>query len=578
LTLLNRANALGDLTNLRGQIAARRQTIVQLEARLNQPVASAEEQRLPDDLLKLREESIRREIALDKQRLTERTLQTKQAVAQDLLSEQEARRDAAQDEILTATDTIEKLQELRAAYRRRQEQAEKDGALQRGLQLEESIRKIDDEIAQIQSERRQTATNEEIAAATEQAQARKQAAEANAQLELQLAEATNQQLLAREIQIRQQIAELRKQRGDDQTVGPDALSRLEAILIAQARFEAQITQTRAALEFYQRQIELTNQGLAAGTINTQDGLAQLASYRAAIQQLGEQALPQLQAIRQAMAAMGTDISGMDQALLDLQRAINQGGLMTFAEQARLTNDSLAGFNLGLRESINGIQTWGQVGYNAAQQLTDGIANGAAQAFDAFITGTQNAGDVFRNFVADTLRGIAQMIVQTLVLRAIQAGLRAVGGFADGGLIQGYAAGGPVQGFPTGGLVRGPGGPRDDMIPAMLSNGEYVIPAHRVQEIGLDRLEAIRHGQMNFPVRVPSTGNYQAFGDGGLAGTAPAAAGAAQPMVIQNTVVVDDRARRELFASAELEDRVLALINTHNRRVARAAQNADGFNG
>jgi hypothetical protein len=50
------------------------------------------------------------------------------------------------------------------------------------------------------------------------------------------------------------------------------------------------------------------------------------------------------------------------------------------------------------------------------------------------------------------------------------------------------------------------------------------------------------------------------------------------MVIQNTVVVDDRARRELFASAELEDRVLALINTHNRRVARAAQNADGFNG
>ena len=37
----------------------------------------------------------------------------------------------------------------------------------------------------------------------------------------------------------------------------------------------------------------------------------------------------------------------------------------------------------------------------------------------------------------------------------------------------YAEGGIAQGP---GMVRGPGGPRDDKIPAMLSNGEAVIPA------------------------------------------------------------------------------------------------------
>jgi phage-related protein len=49
------------------------------------------------------------------------------------------------------------------------------------------------------------------------------------------------------------------------------------------------------------------------------------------------------------------------------------------------------------------------------------------------------------------------------------------------------------GFATGGYVSGPGGPREDKIPAMLSNGEFVINAAAVRAVGLDFLNYINGG-------------------------------------------------------------------------------------
>ena len=54
--------------------------------------------------------------------------------------------------------------------------------------------------------------------------------------------------------------------------------------------------------------------------------------------------------------------------------------------------------------------------------------------------------------------------------------------------------GPVS-MAGGGRVRGPGGPVDDMVPAMLSNGEYVVPADVVEAKGVeffDKLKAKYH--------------------------------------------------------------------------------------
>ncbi|MGW1160356.1 phage tail tape measure protein [Streptomyces sp. NPDC002519] len=65
---------------------------------------------------------------------------------------------------------------------------------------------------------------------------------------------------------------------------------------------------------------------------------------------------------------------------------------------------------------------------------------------------------------------------------------------DGGLIH-RAGGGVVQYIPAGGAVVGPGTGTSDSIPALISNGEYVVKAAAVQKYGLamfDRLNAGRY--------------------------------------------------------------------------------------
>jgi len=67
--------------------------------------------------------------------------------------------------------------------------------------------------------------------------------------------------------------------------------------------------------------------------------------------------------------------------------------------------------------------------------------------------------------------------------------------ADGGQAH------PLSGHPRngihGGAVHGKGGPKDDLIPAMLSNGEFVMPVGTVKKYGLDKLEKMRQDGLAF---------------------------------------------------------------------------------
>ncbi|WP_405883677.1 phage tail tape measure protein [Streptomyces sp. NBC_01384] len=75
-------------------------------------------------------------------------------------------------------------------------------------------------------------------------------------------------------------------------------------------------------------------------------------------------------------------------------------------------------------------------------------------------------------------------------------LAAAHGRATGGLIRRYADGGAaVQYIPFGGPVAGPGTGTSDSIPALISNGEYVIKEAAVRKYGVamfDRLNAMRY--------------------------------------------------------------------------------------
>jgi len=67
-------------------------------------------------------------------------------------------------------------------------------------------------------------------------------------------------------------------------------------------------------------------------------------------------------------------------------------------------------------------------------------------------------------------------------------------FVNGKYVKRFAGGGAVQEFPQG-LIEGPGGPKDDLIPAMLSDGEYIMPAEAVKFFGIDRLNKMKQKAM-----------------------------------------------------------------------------------
>jgi hypothetical protein len=87
---------------------------------------------------------------------------------------------------------------------------------------------------------------------------------------------------------------------------------------------------------------------------------------------------------------------------------------------------------------------------------------------------------------------------------------------------GAAAGGPIEGFASGGPVRGPGGPTDDLVPALagatpfrLSNGEHVLTAREVQAAG-------GHGEIMEFRRALVSGARHAIGGPAGFPTSPAA--------------------------------------------------------
>ncbi len=83
-----------------------------------------------------------------------------------------------------------------------------------------------------------------------------------------------------------------------------------------------------------------------------------------------------------------------------------------------------------------------------------------------------------------------------------------------------ADGGIVKHFGPGGGVYGPGTGTSDSIPAMLSNGEYVIRAASVQAVGVPMLDKINKlaggGMVSYDIPKYSGGGRVRFADGGLA--------------------------------------------------------------
>lgn len=132
-----------------------------------------------------------------------------------------------------------------------------------------------------------------------------------------------------------------------------------------------------------------------------------------------------------------------------------------------------------------------------QQTSNQLAKDFSSAITDWITGAKSFGDAMKS------------VLQQLISQLIQAALYATIVAACTGGGGGFAArwkGAFGKAFASGGSVAGPGTGTSDSIPAMLSNGEYVLNAQAVDRLGVPFLNGL------------NTGRLRGFASGGIVGS------------------------------------------------------------
>ena len=161
-----------------------------------------------------------------------------------------------------------------------------------------------------------------------------------------------------------------------------------------------------------------------------------------------------------------------------------------------------------------LDSFGMKGQDTVEKLNQSFANlaenlqtGFEDAFGSFVDGTKTAEDAFR----DMMLNISQQIIKeqfSIGMRSLLGGLTGGGGFGgtsdnSGGLLGGIfnsifgggkAKGGIIKKYSSGGHVQGGTGIRDD-VPAMLTDGEYVLRKSAVNKYGIDALNMLNRGGM-----------------------------------------------------------------------------------
>lgn len=161
---------------------------------------------------------------------------------------------------------------------------------------------------------------------------------------------------------------------------------------------------------------------------------------------------------------------------------------TYEEKVRLMNEALQKYD----EEQQKINTISKI-----QQTSNQLAKDFSSAITDWITGAKSFGDAMKS------------VLQQLISQLIQAALYATIVAACTGGGGGFAArwkGAFGNAFASGGSVAGPGTGTSDSVPAMLSNGEYVLNAQAVDRLGVPFLNGL------------NTGRLRGFASGGLVGS------------------------------------------------------------
>ena len=196
------------------------------------------------------------------------------------------------------------------------------------------------------------------------------------------------------------------------------------------------------------------------------------------------------------------------------------------------NNWLAGISDGMRNYANSFQSM-------RESMSDAVSGSLGKMSDALADFVATGKADFRGLAVSILQDLSRMLIKMALFNAMKAAMSAWGGggFKDGGM---------VQQFSNGGAVWGAGTATSDSIPAMLSNGEFVINAastrrHRAL------LEAI---------------NKNRYASGGVVGVAPQVAalgGGTGGMTVNITINRDGSSDSSVDGDVEMAQQLGAAL-------------------
>ena len=158
--------------------------------------------------------------------------------------------------------------------------------------------------------------------------------------------------------------------------------------------------------------------------------------------------------------------------------------------ADLSTDSVDGFSVGLDKFMQSQEFLKSIGIemtNLEKLASNTFGKAFTSAFDAIINGSKSVSEAFADMAKQLLVQCANLLSQWLAIFALVSIWDPKNA--------GKAANKMVLGLAEGGYVSGPGTATSDSIPAMLSNGEYVINARAVQALGVGTMDMINSGHL-----------------------------------------------------------------------------------
>lgn len=275
----------------------------------------------------------------------------------------------------------------------------------------------------------------------------------------------------------------------------DLVGKIIDTQVTQAEFDTVRQQAQDLVTALQAQFQTLSQGVQAGTVGT------------------------AQAQNQFSAALATSSPQLN-VLLGQMEALAKNLAPEARQQVQSLADSIQGLALSAQTPLQRLlATWRdtgsamqEVGVNFANNFTDALATLATTGKISF---RSLATSIIQDLIRIQIRAAAAgLIGQAIGLTGLFGGASAGAAGASSSLLGPGGIGGQFVGpFADGGLVRGPGSGTSDSIPARLSNGEYVINAASVRQVGTRFLDALNGKTMPSSMRA----GVPAFASGGLVG-------------------------------------------------------------